>query len=267
MLKRFSKPTIWLIALLLVVLVSSLFASLVQNSFFSVKVDKISFETERGEISGYLYVPKGVDSSNPAPAVLLTHGYLNNAEMQEIGAIELSRRGFVVLAFDMYDHGDSTWDTPAEFSFFPFAVYDAVQYMYDQPYVLKAANGDGMIGVSGHSMGGFSSSYAVLFDEGDFAINGYRKIAAALPVGSDFLYGPAADPSFFGPRSAGIIAAHWDQFFFDNVTPGTSGSVRYKDFTKDPVGLSFLGRTTEGTAEAGVWYDLTGGQKIGRAHV
>lgn len=189
MLKRFSKPTIWLIALLLVVLVSSLFASLVQNSFFSVKVDKISFETERGEISGYLYVPKGVDSSNPAPAVLLTHGYLNNAEMQEIGAIELSRRGFVVLAFDMYDHGDSTWDTPAEFSFFPFAVYDAVQYMYDQPYVLKAANGDGMIGVSGHSMGGFSSSYAVLFDEGDFAINGYRKIAAALPVGSDFLYG------------------------------------------------------------------------------
>ncbi|MDD3068042.1 MAG: alpha/beta fold hydrolase [Acholeplasmataceae bacterium] len=263
MLKRLSKPTIWLLALLLVILVSSLFASLVQNSFFSVKVDKISFETERGEISGYLYVPKGVDSSNPAPAVLLTHGYLNNAEMQEIGAIELSRRGFVVLAFDMYDHGDSTWDTPAAFSFFPFAVYDAVQYMYDQPYVLKAANGDGMIGVSGHSMGGFSSSYAVLLDEGDFAINnGYRKIVAALPQGSDFRYVGAADQSFFGPRSAGIIAAHWDQFFFDNVTPGTSGSVRYKDFTKDPVGLSFLGRTTEGTAEAGVWYDLSGGQRV-----
>lgn len=262
MLKRFSKPTIWLIALLLVVLVSSLFASLVQNSFFSVKVDKISFETERGEISGYLYVPRGVDSSNPAPAVLLTHGYLNNAEMQEIGAIELSRRGFVVLAFDMYDHGDSTWDTPAAFSFFSRSVYDAVQYMYDQPYVLKAANGDGMIGVSGHSMGGFSSSYAVLFDEVDFAINGYRKIAAALPVGSDFRYVAAADQAFFGPRSAGIIAAHWDQFFFDNVTPGTGGSVRYKDFTKDPVGLSFLGRTTEGTAEAGVWYDFTGGQRV-----
>ncbi|MEF3693044.1 MAG: alpha/beta fold hydrolase, partial [Acholeplasmataceae bacterium] len=262
MLKKFSKPTIWLLALLLVILVSSLFASLVQNSFFSVEVDKISFETDRGELSGYLYVPKGVDENNPAPAVLLTHGYLNNAEMQEIGAIELSRRGFVVLAFDMYDHGDSKWDTPAAFSFFSRSVYDAVQYMYDQPYVLKAANGDGMIGVSGHSMGGFSSSYAVLFDEVDFVTNGYRKIAAALPVGSDFRYVAAADQAFFGPRSAGIIAAHWDQFFFDNVTASTSGSVRYKDFVKDPVGLSFLGRTTEGTAEAGVWYDLGGGQRV-----
>lgn len=262
MLKKFSKPTIWLLALLLIILVSSLFASLVQNSFFSVKVDKISFETDRGELSGYLYVPKGVDNTHPAPAVVLTHGYLNNAEMQEIGAIELSRRGFVVLAFDMYDHGDSKWDTPAAFSFFSRSVYDAVQYMYDQPYVLKAANGDGMIGVSGHSMGGFSSSYAVLFDEGDFLVNGYRKIAAALPVGADFRYVAAADQAFFGPRSAGIIAAHWDQFFFDNVTASTSGSVRYKDFVKDPVGLSFLGRTAQGTAQAGVFYDLTGGQRV-----
>ena len=263
MLKRLSKPTKWLAILLLVVLVSSFFASTVQNSFFSVKVDKISFETERGELSGLLYIPRGVDASNPAPAVVLTHGYLNNAEMQMIGAIELSRRGFVVLAFDMYDHGDSTWETPAAFSFFPRSVYDAVQYIYDQDYVLKAANGDGMIGVSGHSMGGFSSTYAVVFDEADFATNGYRKIAAALPVGADFRYIGVADPeTYFGPRSAGVIAAHWDQFFFDNVTAAANGSVRYKDFVKDPVGLKFLGRDDEGTAEASTWYDRDGGQRI-----
>ncbi|MEW6607145.1 MAG: alpha/beta fold hydrolase [bacterium] len=263
MLKRFSRPVIWLVALLLVIMVSSFAASLVQNSFFSVKVDKISFETERGELSGYLYMPSNVDDSNPAPAVILTHGYLNNAEMQEIGAIELSRRGFVVLAFDMYDHGDSTWDTPAAFNFYVRAVYDAVQYMYDQDYVLKAGNGDGMIGVSGHSMGGFSSSYAVVFDEIDFATNGYRKIAAALPIGADFRYIGVADvPSYFGPRSAGVVAAHWDQFFFDNVTPSTSGSLRYKDFVKDPVGLEFLGRTDEGSADANQWYDRDGGQRV-----
>lgn len=263
MLKKMSKPTKWLVILLLVVLVSSFFASTVQNSFFSVKVDKISFETERGTLSGYLYIPRGVDANNPAPAVVLTHGYLNNAEMQMIGAIELSRRGFVVLAFDMYDHGDSTWETPAAFSFFPRSVYDAVQYMYDQDYVLKAANGDGMIGVSGHSMGGFSSTYAVVFDEMDFATNGYRKIAAALPVGADFRYIGVADPeTYFGPRSAGVIAAHWDQFFFDNVTPSANGSLRYKDFVKDPVGLKFLGRDDEGNAEASVWYDRDGGQRI-----
>lgn len=263
MLKRFSKPVIWLVTLMLVALLSSFFASTVQNSFFSVKVDKVSFETERGELSGYLFIPKGVSDTNPAPAVVLTHGYLNNAEMQEIGAIELSRRGYVVLAFDMYDHGDSTWDTPAAFSFFPRAVYDAVQYMYDQDYVLKAANGDGMIGISGHSMGGFSSSYAVIFDEMDFVTNGYRKIAAALPVGADFRYIGVANPeTYFGPRSAGIVAAHWDQFFFDNVTPAADGSVRYKDFANDPVGLKFLGRDDEGTAEASTWYQRDGGTRI-----
>jgi dipeptidyl aminopeptidase/acylaminoacyl peptidase len=101
MLKKLSKSVRWLIILLIVALAASLGASLVNNSFFGVNVDKISFETERGELSGYLYMPRGVDDNNPAPAVVLTHGYLNNAEMQEIGAIELSRRGYVVLAFEI----------------------------------------------------------------------------------------------------------------------------------------------------------------------
>ena len=125
MFKKLTKPLNLLIVCLAVILVASLSASLVQNSFFSTKVDKISFETENGELAGYLYTPRGVDADNPAPAVVLTHGYLNNAEMQEIGAIELSKRGYVVLAFDMYDHGDSKWETPAQFSFYVNAVYDA----------------------------------------------------------------------------------------------------------------------------------------------
>ncbi|MCD4826149.1 MAG: hypothetical protein K8Q99_00040 [Acholeplasmataceae bacterium] len=263
MFKKLSRPTKWLVSLLLVVLLASLAASLVQNSFFSVKVDTISFETENGELAGYLYTPRGVDDANPAPAVILTHGYLNNAEMQEIGAIELSRRGYVVLAFSMYDHGDSEWETPAAFNFFVRSVYDAVQYMYDQDYVLKDSLGNAMIGVSGHSMGGFSSEYAVIFDEMDAVTNGYRKIAASLSVGADFRYIGVADPaSMFATRSSGVIAAHYDQFFFDSITAGTDGSVRYKDYTKDPVGLDFLGRTAEGTAEAGTFYSRDGGQRV-----
>ncbi|MGS0972397.1 MAG: alpha/beta hydrolase [Candidatus Izemoplasmataceae bacterium] len=262
MIEKLQRPLNWLIALLVVVIVSSLFASTVQNSFFSVDVDKISFETDNGELSGYLYLPNDVDESNPAPAVILTHGYLNNAEMQEIGAIELSRRGYVVLAFDMYDHGDSVWETPAQFNFFVRSVYDAVQYMYDQDYVLKDDDGNGMIGVSGHSMGGFSSTYAVVFDEMDFATNGYRKIAAALPVGSDLRYIGVPDPqNFFQSRSYGTIAAHYDQFFFDNSADPV-GSVIYKDFVNDAVGLAILGRTDEGSAEAGKFYIQDGGQRV-----
>jgi len=266
MFKKFSKPLKWLVIFLLVVVVASIGASLVQNSFWSVKVTTEKFETVNGELAGYLYMPTGVDADNPAPAVVLTHGYLNNAEMQEIAAIELSRRGYVVLAFSMYDHGDSTWDTPAQFSFYVSAMYDAVQYMYDQDYVLKDELGNGMIGVSGHSMGGFASTCAVYLDEVDFGTNGYRKIAASLPAGADYRYipwGQDAAIAAYGPRSIGHIAAHYDQFFFDNnPTVDQIGSVYYKDFTSDPSGLAFLGRTTEGTADAGVFYSDAGGQRV-----
>lgn len=262
MFKNMSKSLKWLVILVITALVFSLGASLVQNSFFSVKVDKISFETENGELSGYLYTPRGVDSDNPAPTVILTHGYLNNAEMQEIGAIELSRRGYVVLAFDMYDHGDSSWETAAAFSFYVNAVYDAVTYMYDQDYVLKDDAGNAMIGVSGHSMGGYSSEYAVIFDEIQYATSGYRMIAASLAVGADFRYVFTPDPeTYFKSRSSGVIAAHYDQFFFDNS--GTQeGSVYYKDYTEDAVGLAFLGRTAAGEADAGVFYNYDGGQRV-----
>ncbi len=129
--------------------------------------------------------------------------------------------------------------------------------------MLKDDAGNGMIGVSGHSMGGYSSEYAVIFDEIDAATNGYRKIAAALPVGADFryIYGFDDPYSFFGPRSAGVIAAHWDQFFYDNSADPV-GSVIYKDYTEDEVGLKFLGRDDEGTAKAGVYYTMDGGQRV-----
>jgi hypothetical protein len=182
--------------------------------------------------------------------------------MQEIGAIELSRRGYVVLAFDMYDHGDSTWETPAAFNFFVYSVSDAVKYMYEQDYVLKDANGNGMIGVSGHSMGGYSSEYAVVFDEMQYAVSGYRMIAASLAVGADFRYIGVANPeSYFQTRTSGAISAHYDQFFFDNSGTQT-GSVYYKDYTEDAVGLAFLGRTIQGEAEAGVYYNYDGGQRV-----
>ncbi|QWB96378.1 hypothetical protein KHQ89_02800 [Mycoplasmatota bacterium] len=134
--------------------------------------------------------------------------------------------------------------------------------MYEQDYVLKDANGNGMIGVSGHSMGGFSSEYAVIFDEMQFAASGYRKIAASLVVGADFRYVGVANPeTYFATRSSGAISAHYDQFFFDNS--GTSeGSVYYKDYTEDAVGLAFLGRTVEGEADAGVFYSVDGGQRV-----
>ena len=57
---------------------------------------------------GYkLYVPKGVDENNPAPAVLCLHGYQNDHETSAAYAIEFARHGYVALAIDEFGHGST----------------------------------------------------------------------------------------------------------------------------------------------------------------
>ncbi|MCR5741182.1 MAG: lysophospholipase, partial [Gammaproteobacteria bacterium] len=206
------------------------------------------------KLSGYVYMPRGVSASNPAPAVCLTHGYLNSKEYVEPFAIELARRGYVVFCYDQYDHGTSTWDTPAAFQFYVWSAYDAVQFMYHQDYVLKAADGTGMIGVTGHSMGGFSSEIATFFDQMDVLMTATKqKVVATLPMGADFRYvdfyaSPYSGGLYttiaasYGNRSCGALAAEFDEFFFDNSGNG-AGTVIKKNYLADTKGLALLGLT------------------------
>jgi len=259
-------PHLLLICALVLVLVGSIFAQMFNTSFYSVKVDRISFETERGTLSGLLYLPKGASESDPRPTVVVTHGYLNSAEMQDANAIELSRRGYVVLALDMYDHGHSAGNeanTGAFFSFWPYAQYDAACYMYEQPYVLKDEAGNGIIGVTGHSMGGFSSSMAMFHDETAFAEKGYRVIYASLSEGSDYQWSsylgltPEVAAANHGGRIVGKVAAQYDEFFF-NPDAGAAGTVVKKDFVSTAAGKTFL---EQEAGEPGVWYDAADGGK------
>ena len=159
---------------LCLILAGSILACVFNSGGFTSKVSRITFDAQNGKMSGLLYMPKGASAESPRPTVIVTHGYLNSAEMQDANAIELSRRGFVVLALDQYDHGHSDLDnavyTGTSFMeiWAPFwinSMHDAVAYMYEQPYVLKDAAGNGMIGVTGHSMGGFGSTMAIAMDE------------------------------------------------------------------------------------------------------
>src|SRR5690554_5919482 len=247
--KRYQKL---LILSLILILLGSVFAHLFNTSFYSTRVSRIRFDTDIGELSGLLYRPKGADSQDPRPTIITTHGYLNSGEMQDAGAIELSRRGYVVLALDMYDHGHSVNKTEfdssgAFFSFWTSSIYDAVQYMYEQDYVLKDEAGNGIIAVAGHSMGGFSSSMAMVQDEQDYASTGVRKIHAGLTMGSDYLWssylGVTPDVAFpaYGPRIVGKIAAHYDEFFFDTAASAAGKTVVYKDYANTEEGQIFLG--------------------------
>ena len=261
---------------LCLILLGSVLASVFHSGAGATTVSRISFDTPNGTLSGLLYMPKGASAENPRPTVVVTHGYLNSAEMQDANAIELSRRGFVVLALDQYDHGHSDLNNDIYAMFggetftgmwFPFwvnSMHDAVAYMYEQPYVLKDEAGNGIIGVTGHSMGGFGSSMALAMDEQEFLATGVRKICCGLTEGSDFSYTSfmkidvATADMLGGGRVMGKVAAQYDEFFF-NAPDDPAGTVRHKDYVSTPEGMAFLEQTEP--AKANTWYDTADGGK------
>ena len=98
-----------LVVCLLAMIVSSVIGQQIQTSGGTVRTEEITFTTDVGATShAKLYIPETATAENPAPAVLLCHGYTASLDAMEPNAIELSRRGYVVMALDMYGPGEST---------------------------------------------------------------------------------------------------------------------------------------------------------------
>ncbi len=110
---RAKKPLIWLGALLLATFVSMGVAHGVQTGFGKITVTSGLMEATTHEVGetvdykmGYkLYVPKTATSDNPAPAIVLLHGYQNDYETSAGYALEFARHGYVALAIDAFGHG------------------------------------------------------------------------------------------------------------------------------------------------------------------
>jgi len=93
--------------LLLVSFVCVFAADLIQRDHGNIDVSMGVLETDIGDLSYKLYVPYTASEASPAPGVLLLHGYQNDHETSAAYAIELARRGVVVMALDEYGHGAS----------------------------------------------------------------------------------------------------------------------------------------------------------------
>ena len=104
-------------AILAVLLVAIFICMIIANSIQTCggKV-KVSMESFTGTVNGKdvgtiyykLYVPENASETNKAPGVLLLHGYQNDHETCAAYAIELAKRGAVVMAIDEYGHGATT---------------------------------------------------------------------------------------------------------------------------------------------------------------
>ena len=79
----------------------------IQVSMNSFDMDYIDLQGKKqnGTVTYKLYVPKDVSANKKAPALLLLHGYQNDHETDAAYAIELARRGVVVMAIDEFGHG------------------------------------------------------------------------------------------------------------------------------------------------------------------
>lgn len=169
-------------------------AGYVQSSGDTVRVTEARIPAEEGvTVSGLLYAPRGATAAKPAPAVLVSHGYINTREMQSPFAIELSRRGYVVLAMDMTGHGYSGGIIGTA----GFGGPAALRYLKSLPYVDKTA-----IGLEGHSMGGGPVLAAAKADP-----DGYRAIV--LEGSTPGLLGAPAPEN---PRNLAVVFGQYDEF-------------------------------------------------------
>ena len=104
---KVKRPLALLLALLLGIFGCMMIAHGIQTDHGAVSVSEGTIDTAEGTLTYKLYVPETATEDQPAPGVLLLHGYQNDHETCGAYAIELARRGVVVMALDEYGHGST----------------------------------------------------------------------------------------------------------------------------------------------------------------
>lgn len=215
------KHKIILCIALIFCIISSIGASIVQTSFGAVRVTDIDIVAGDGtKIHGQIYIPRKASADNKLPLIVVSHGSYNNLDMQDLNMIELSRRGYVVISSDAYNHGSSSI-TPADISgLFPGKnMYQLIDYACESFTFIDKDK----IAISGHSMGGLISNYTAqhYFEQEALGL-GENKIAAVLDVGTDPQYTPYEFEGVAEPVVPdvdwGLICAKYDEWFMKGET-------------------------------------------------
>ncbi|MEV8254570.1 CocE/NonD family hydrolase [Rhodoglobus sp. NPDC076762] len=229
------RNSFWLVLSLVMMLVTSIGASIVQTGAGSISVKDMNWETSSGQtMSALLFKPDSATVDNKVPAIVVSHGWWNNREMQDANYVELARRGYVVVSIDMYGHGNSSPLTP-DVTLGGTGMYDAVKLVADFPYV-----DTDKIGVSGHSNGARAANFSTVIDNAADE----QLISAILLVDNDAVYTDAeAENAYFnlyGARDVGIVADQYDEFFFRSYSPEGEVLTPPREYIGTPNAQSFL---------------------------
>lgn len=161
------KTLFWAIIFALFSLLSSLAGYWIERDFGRLEVKTVEFMTDQNApMIAKLYRPKTATSEHPAPGLLALHGYQSDKEATNtFGALELAKRGFVVLAIDHFGHGYST-ARPASNKTISGA-NNGYQYLKSLPLVDK-----NRLGIFGHSTGALNAIRVAKINPDHKAVNG-----------------------------------------------------------------------------------------------
>ena len=224
-----TKAKMALVIALCVCLFSMVAQNILATSGGTVKIHRISLQTASGLTwSGDLYVPKTATAEDPAPAVVLTHGSWKSREVMSTYTMELSRRGYVVFAFDQYGHGES-----GNVHATGYDTYDAFTFVCSLPYVDET-----QVAASGHSSAGRALNKAFTLAQEA----GGPQFAALVPVDFEPDY-KDADGNYYnkyGNTDYCVIASKYDDWFFS--VKGSDGTWQNapKDYIYTENAKSFL---------------------------
>ncbi len=241
-------------------LLSAIGASFIQTNGGKVTMKELKVETDEGwAMTCYLFVPDSATEETPAPAIVTSHGAYNNKEMQDANYVELARRGYVVLTIDQQGHGDSDWPPSSLWS----GIYQGALMLSRLPYVDVEH-----IGVTGHSMGAISCSYAMDLDNE----NETPLISAVVLNSADAMYTDGETGEYanlYGSRDVSMIACVYDEFFH-TTTDEEGNTVTAPYFMDTPNAQSFLyfGKDPEGLkkrSDSIIYRDNVDGEECMRA--
>jgi uncharacterized protein len=177
---------------------AAMLASAVQRSFGAVEVSDVSLTDGLGRrISAKLFRPRDATASDRRPGILFVHGYESCRETGDPVAIELSRRGAVVLEIDTLGRGDSDdpWmDAKAPGFDTTFGARTALDHLATLDFVDPDE-----LGLVGHSLGAGISYEIALVDP---------MVKAVALVG----YGFDVRATQQSPRNMLMVIGRWDEF-------------------------------------------------------
>lgn len=229
---------------ILLAIVSIVGTTSVRSSGGKVSFQSVTIVSESGfRLAADIYRPVNATEDNPLPTVLVQHGGNNCKEEVEHYCLELSRRGNVAIAPDMYSMGDSQplpdslWLTSGR------GLYDAVRYALTLPYVDKEH-----ITLVGYSRGGKAAGEALELDNA-----GDKVISGIYAIYSDPIYrNEDGYTDVYGARDIGLIADKYDEFFFSEKANDTG--VYSNDANKYAQNLSSPARFMENNSAQSFLY-------------